>query len=337
MEAGIWKNKELFDYEIKPEFRFTLNEGETPLELNKKLASEVDCDSIFLKREDQNPSGSQKDRYISFALSAHLQDSAENNTEHNFVISSSGNAAISAIRYFHSRNSISSQLFIYISNKIETRKLHRIISELPKLKTSILLRESCTLGKISIKFSETPLSDSIKFARSTNSILLRGSTDKYATQGFRTITKELENSLKEVDSIFIPCSSGTTVAGIYEGFSKIGIKKENIPPFHIIQTSSVHPIAQKYDHTKTEEEMSIAQAIVDRVAHRKTEIERIIKDTKGYGWIISNIEIEHAQYLLKKHNVECSNEGALTIAAIIKAKDAGLNIHSPLCIITGRK
>jgi threonine synthase len=337
MEAGIWKNKDLFDYEIKPDFRLSLNEGETPLELNQKLATEVDCNNIFLKREDQNPSGSQKDRYISFALSAHLQDSSENNTEHNFVISSSGNAAISAIRYFNNKKDISSQLFIYISSKIETRKLHRIISELPKLKTSILLRESCTYDKVSIKFSETPLSDSIKFARSSDSILLRGSTDKYATQGFRTITKEIESSLSEIDSIFIPCSSGTTVAGLYEGFAKIGISKENIPPIHIVQTSSVHPIAQKYDHTKIEDETSIAQAIVDRVAHRKTEIDRIVKDTNGSGWVISNIEIEHAQYLLKKHNVECSNEGALTIAAIIKAKDAGLNIHNPLCIITGRK
>jgi threonine dehydratase len=292
-----------------------------------------------LKREDQNPTGSHKDRYIAFAVSSYINDFMKTKKPEdadliNFAISSSGNAAISAIRLINSEKDIRLKLYVFISDNLEKKKLQRIIAEVPELKTCLLKYRNCDNAKITIKFSQTPLSDSIKFANKLNAILLRGSNDPYGTQGFRTISKEILAQLKEtsVDSVFIPCSSGTLFAGIAQGFEKL----KNSIKLIALQTSEIHPIAKSYDKNFTPENASLAEAIIDRVAHRKTEIQKIIKNTQGTAFILENKEIQHAHNILKKYNILVSYEGAMCIAGIIKARRTGLNIKRPICIITGK-
>jgi threonine synthase len=362
MSKGIWKHLGLIDSKVLPAYELSLNEGNTPLESNAKLAKALNLKSIYLKREDLNPGGSHKDRYIAFTLSAHISDIINENPETkndyiNFVISSSGNAAISSIRYINSENDIRLKLYVFISSSLHKSKLERMIAELPELKDQLIKYKNCDNGKINIKFSQSPLSDSIKFANKLNATLLRGSNDKYGTNGLRTISKEILSQLKDLpiemiestddtetsnltnkniedvfpDSIFIPCSSGTLFTGIAEGFAKLETKVRLIA----LQTSEVNAIAKTYDKNFTSEQTSIAEAIVDRVAHRKTEIQKIIKDTDGTAFVLQNSEIEYAQKLLKKNGIITSNESAMCIAGIIKAKATGLIIERPVCILTG--
>lgn len=350
MSKGIWKHQSLLDSKVLPAYEFSLNEGNTPLQENEKLTKKLGMEKLFLKREDLNPGGSHKDRYIAFSLSAHISDIINTNPDAkndyiNFVISSSGNAAISSIRYINSDNDIRLKLYVFISDKLDKHKINRLINEIPELKDSLTKYKNCDNGKIVIKFSKSPLSDSIKFANQINATLLRGSNDKYGTNGLRTISKEILTQLKDYikeknianieevfpEAVFIPCSSGTLFAGIAEGFEKLDQKIRLIA----VQTSEVNTIAKSYDKDFIVETESIANAIVDRVAHRKTEIQKIIKDTNGTALVIENKDIEKAQKLLKKYEIQTSNESALCIAAIIKAQSKGLNIKKAVCIFTG--
>lgn len=347
---GIWAYKELFEYDIPENDRITLGEGKTPLDEQNELAKELGITSLYLKREDHNPTGSHKDRMTAFMMSAHLAfdktTSEKPETQKQFVVSSSGNAAISAIRFAQIAKA---KLYIFISPKTPQEKIERLTKAANQLdiaedNVQIITKEDSENLKPKVFFTDRAVSDSIKFAKKYNLTLLRGSTDKYATQGFRTIAQELVENGTLFTDMFIPSSSGTTVLGIYEGYLKQNEQKIKldpttipliIPRFHVIQTETVHPISEEFDKSFTPQKESIAQAITDKVSHRKTEIVKVIKETNGFGWIVSDKEIKAAQEILSKYNVICSNEGAMTIAGIIKAKSSGWDIRSAVCIITG--
>lgn len=341
MDKGIWKYNELFDYDVIPKDRLSDDEGNTPLESYPKLAAKIGVETLHLKREDKNPTGSHKDRMMAYMMSMYGGNSNPDGIgpQFSFAISSSGNAAISALSYGGFYNA---KLYIFISPNTPQSKIDRLRKTVRELTLSQTRQQMITEEDESSPFpkvfyTDTPSSDAFKFAKDNKLVLLRGSTDKYATQGLRTIAKELVDSAKTISDIFIPCSSGTTVAAIYEGFIKMGITAGKIPRIHAVQTTAVHPIAQDFDTDFKPTEKSIAKAIVDKVAHRKTEVTQILKATKGSAWAVSDEEIDYASLLLEKEGVICSNEGAMTLAAIIKAKKAGWEITKPICIITGVK
>ena len=307
-EVGIWKYANNLNPFVENGFRLSLGEGDTPILENENIAKFLDVEDVYIKREDLNPTGSHKDRGLAFQISAHIQEGAKS-----FVISSSGNSAISAIALIRGRKE---NLHIFLSEKISKKKLSR------------LKRHPKESKNIKINFCKKPLSEAFKFAKENNFIFLRGSTDKYGYEGFKTIAYEIENL--DFDSIFIPTSSATTAKGVYEGLQ---YKK----PLHIVQTTVVNTLARDFDKKYKPEEESIADSIVDRVGHRKEEIVKIIKKTQGHGWIVSNQEIINAKEKLQDENIITSNESAMTIAAIEKARLNGWEIKKPLCIFTGTK
>ncbi len=128
---------------------------------------------------------------------------------------------------------------------------------------------------IHIHFSPKPLSTAFSFSSNYGYTLLRGSTDIYGYEGFKTIAFELINSEKTFDHIFVPASSGTTAKGIYEGYKGAF----NIPSFNIVQTTKINTLVHRFDKNYQPSVESLAEAIVDRVGHRVKEIEEIIKET----------------------------------------------------------
>src|SRR3990167_3121439 len=102
---GIWKYQQYFP---KPLLSvcLTLNEGDTAF---KKI------DGILFKCEFENPTGSVKDRGMAYQISALASQGTKK-----AVISSSGNAAISAAYYCQSANI---NLTVFVSSHINAKKL----------------------------------------------------------------------------------------------------------------------------------------------------------------------------------------------------------------------
>lgn len=296
-EKGIWKYASCLE-QVPAEYRLTLNEGNTPI-----LKYE---DEIFFKREDLNPTGSLKDRGMAFVISKVVFQGHKN-----FVLSSSGNAAISASEYCKLAGA---NLFIYVSPKINKGKLEALKKKAAK-----------------IIITERPLSESQKFAAENNFISLRLSRIEFAHLGYKTISFEIAKQLGEINDIFIPVSSGVCCLGIFKGFQEIGIH----PRIHVCQGSSNGPIASFFDKEIHAEE-SMATALVAKTSPLAGQIKEIIEKSKGFGWVIDNQRIISAQRKLKEIGVDTSNEGALAFAAINKSEEKEWKLGKTVCLLTGK-
>jgi len=290
--------------------------------------------NIYLKREDFNDTGSQKDRYIRYSIPKYVEDG-----NNKFVISSTGNASISALNYCISNNLY---LTIFLSPKTHISKLERLFQNTDiKYTNEIEIDKEIDINdRIKLVYTNKPVSGAIQYANEHQYQLLRGSTDKYGYQGYMNIAYELIEQMKDIniENILVPCSSGSTALGIYNGFKEA---KENgiitnIPRIHVLQTTSINTISRMYDKDYEPTNTSIAQAISDKVSHRYKELHQMIKDSNGFGWIISDKEIQQAQDILHKNNIYTSNESAMCIATILKAKRNNQILNNSICIFTGK-
>jgi threonine synthase len=263
---------------------------------------------LIFKQEYLLPSGSVKDRGISYQLAQiHRRGITR------VVISSSGNAAISAAYYCKKYHL---DLAVFVSPKINPSKLNHL-KDFP----------------VTIKITPRPISSAFRFSQSHHARLLRPSKDPDGPIGYQSLGKELA-PLKPA-AIFFPVSSGTTLSGTFDGYRQ---NSDKLPQFHLVQTPACHPLAQKFDHNFTSAKSSLADALVAKSVPRKSQILNIINQTHGWGWVVSNHQIRKANRWLTQHHLICSFEGAATLAAVWKAQKNGRSWPEPVvCLLTGKK
>lgn len=324
---SIWKYPEISKL-IDEKYRLSLNEGNTPLiklfldryELRELGVKDPDrTQKVYLKLETANPNKSFKDRSLAFQISHYYAKGVKR-----LLISSSGNAAVSAAGYISQTKEM--KLAVFVSNKVNKAKLEKLNAYVSKN------------PNISIVFSDKAKSDAIKYSNESGYVNLRGSADEMAVTGFKTIGYELFDQSSEIDAIFIPTSSGTSTLGIYQAYKEKVENKAQMPKFNVCQTTKIHPIAKEFDIMFEPSETSLADAIVDRVAKRKSEIVELVKETNGSGWILSDEEIKYSlDFLQKKTKLpDLTSNGILSFAGLVKAlKRKKMIYRAPVCIISG--
>ena len=288
----------------------------TPQEDYPELAEALGIEKIFLKREDLHPYGSHKGRSTPTMITNYVRDGKED-----FVVSSSGNAALAAIRKVKKHNEKYDDkisLKVFVGKKINEQKEKKLQEEIGQSE------------KITIEKTDRPKQTAFQLDKEDNVVYLRQSTDDVATFGYQELAQELDNIIN-LKALFLPTSSGTTAEGLADGFSML---KQN-PQIHVVQTEYCHPIAKKFDDDfESSDEQSLASAIVDKVAHRKQRVVEIIKDTEGSGWVISDEKIKQAQDLVKeKIDLEISTNSALSIAGLQKAIENGCEWNGAVCCL----
>lgn len=299
-QPGIWQY-EKYLAPVSLEYRVSLGEGNTKEDYFKPL-------KIYLKREDQNPTGSLKDRGMAFLVSW-----AWSQKNDKFVLSSSGNAAISAFSYCKKAGL---KLKIFVSPHIQKGKLE-------------ILKN---LGA-DVEIDNRPLTMSVRFSKENNCFNLRPSINKLGAEGYKTTVFEILQNQGKVSDIFIPVSSGVNLLGLYQGFELLGY----LPRLHLCQSSKIHPLAEIYDKDFNSEEESLANALVAKNSPLKEPIIEAINKSKGTGWVIENKQISAIQELLVKEKIETSEEGALAIAAVKKAREKGWKMGKIIVLLTGKK
>ena len=277
---------------------------------------------LYLKREDLHHFGSHKGRSIPHMIEVYHKKFGVNN----FVISSSGNAALAALLYIqnHNENNPGEKLGlkIFVGKKISSEKLNKL--------TSILNDPNLSIEQV-----ENPKQQAFQLDKSGAAKFLRQSTDDLALTGYHELAKELDH-IPNLSAIFIPTSSGTTAQGLAEAFTHL----TNKPEFHIVQSQSCHPIIDELASSAETLIMgpSIATAIVDKVAHRKEAVISAIKNSKGWGWMANDNEIHDAIKLVKDHaSLNISPNSALSIAGLKKAIQSNWKWGGAVvCLITGQ-
>jgi len=290
----------------------------TPQQSYPKLAKALGAEEIYLKREDLHKYGSHKGRSIPLMIKRYVKDGIRN-----FVISSSGNAALAAIRATsrHNANNPEKQitLKVFIGERIPEHKRQALEKEIEN-------------RSIELVQTERPKQQAFQLGKEDDIINLRQSTDDLALEGYADLAKEL-SKIPDLRAVFVPTSSGTTAQALGQLFSQL----EADIQVHIVQTAACSTIAEAFDTIDAKQESSIAGAIVDNVAHRKQSVIDLIKQTGGSGWIVSDEEIKKAINMVKKKtNIDISPNSALSVAGLSKALQEKFDCSGvAACLITG--
>lgn len=285
---------------------FSQENSITPLVSVPAIGAMLGIKELFIKREDLHPLGSHKGR----SLPIMIQKGIEKGATH-FAISSSGNAAKAAVlsvREFQ-KTDPKITLDIYIGNNIAAEK-----------KKWLLEFQG---NGITVTEHTRPLQ--VLFdAEKKGAYPLRQSTSDDALLGYESLAQELLE-IKNLSDVFVPASSGTLAVALGQYMSGVKI--------HVVQTEAVHPFSDTPTHT----EHSIADAIVDKVGLRKSDITEIILKTKGSVIVPNDTTILEAQTLLTKENIEATPNGALALAGLLTVKKQKSPVGDVVCcIVTGK-
>jgi|GEM_PF-244914 threonine dehydratase len=327
----------------------------TPHESYPDLAREIGVSNLYFKREDLHPLGSHKGRSIPRMIDVGLTDGIRH-----FVISSSGNAALAAGLYVKGLNAVNAKIVkknttannfitleILAGKNINTKKL----AKLQVLKDEHIL----------VSVQDRPLQMLFQKTKVPNVRSLRQSTDPVALEGYTSLARELAD-IPDLEAIFIGTSSGTTAQALAQYFLKNGQNvnnkdnnknnknKENTRKtaveIHIVQTPSCHPIVTMIHRNATDatNEISIADAIVDRTAERASVLAPLIEKSGGTGWTADNESIKIAQEIVRKHTGHPGDHGgliispnsALSVAGLMNAVYTGRTWHGAVvCMMCG--
>lgn len=311
---NIWRYAAFYP-PIKEENRLTLGEGNTPEISAENLAKKLGLKQLIFKREDLNPNGSHKDRLLAYQVSA-----AKENGEKVLIISSSGNAAVSASAYCKLAGI---NLFAFISPKTDKEKL-TIIAKHGAI--MIISKHALTLGDLAAK----------KFGIKN----LRPGAEENSYYGLKSIAFEIFERYGALDAIFIPTSSASTLLAIAEAHNNL-IKSgeiDKMPEIYAAQTAKIHPIAENLDKDFVVEKESSARGIVSKnIPREKLEkILKVIKESGGGGAVVSDKEIVNAQKILEENNIITGYESAASFAGVIKLKEK-ISGKKVAVLLTGKK
>jgi len=278
-----------------------------------RLANKIGLPNLWIKHEYLNEAGSHKIRLLEKLIREYLKKGQKN-----FVISSSGNAAIAAAYFLTKYVKTKTNLMIFISNNISEEKIQR------------LKKTTGTCQDIKIKKVLRPKQQAFLFSKKHKAIFLRGSTEPTAPQAYYSLAKEL-SQIPNLRSVFIPTSSGITALGLHQGFKKLKKKIE----IHLVQTEKIHSLTKNFDHLFSPKKTSLAGAIVDRVGLRKQEINKAIQESLGSGWIISDQALKQAEKILKTETDISINtyNSLLSLAGVIKAKKTKWPLSGTICCL----
>lgn len=284
-----------------------------------ELAKALGTSDVFLKREDLHPFGSHKGRSIPVMVKEYVKQGVRK-----FVISSSGNAALAAIRAAvrQNKNNPDKQitLQVFVGKKIDQKKFDGLKKE--------VLGDGITIEQV-----EKPKQLAFQLGKEEGVVFLRQSTDELALVGYETLAQDLAK-IPDLAAVFVSTSSGTCAQGMAEAFARM----EKDVQMHIVQTTAHHPIAESFDAPEAKTETSIAGAIVDNIAHRKQAVVDIVKQSGGHGWIVTDEQITNARKLVQQTtDIHISSNSALAVAGIKKAAENGWSWNGPVvAIISGQ-
>src|SRR3989339_688976 len=155
----------------------------TPQTKHQKLAKILGLEvPLYFKREDLHPLESHKGRSIPLMVDTYVKQGYSN-----FVISSSGNAALAAglyIKKYNQKHKNKLSLQIFVGEKIDSFKLKTLKKVLSK--------------NITITQTKNPKQTSFQIDKSGEAKILRQSTDDIALLGYNQLAKELRYKTEKI-------------------------------------------------------------------------------------------------------------------------------------------
>ena len=282
----------------------TLGEGGTPLVPAPELSRRTGAD-VWLKVEGANPTGSFKDRGMTVAVSAAMQEGAEA-----VVCASTGNTAASAAAYA-ARAGLRGAVIVP-EGKIATGKLAQALMHGARV---VALRGN--------------FDEALRLVRELverNPIALVNSVNPFRIEGQKTGSFEVCDQLGEApDVLCIPVGNAGNVTAWWKGFREYGVA----PRLHGYQAEGAAPLV---NGAPVEQPETVASAIRIGNPARWEEAMDAFTSSRGEVRAVSDDEILDAYALLgAREGVFCEPASAASVAGLLKYGAEGRVV----CVLTG--
>jgi threonine synthase len=282
----------------------TLEEGDTPLVSAPVLSERPGCE-VHLKIEGANPTGSFKDRGMTVAVSAALEEGAKA-----VVCASTGNTAASAAAYA-ARAGLRG-VVIVPEGKIATGKLAQALMHGARV---VALRGNFdeALALVRELVERHPMA-------------LVNSVNDYRIEGQKTGAFEVCDQLGEApDVLAIPVGNAGNITSWWKGFSEY----ETAPRLHGYQAEGAAPLVEGAPVARPE---TVASAIRIGNPARWEEAMDAVTSSRGEIRAVSDAEILDAYaFLGEREGVFCEPASAASVAGLIKYGAEGRVV----CVLTG--
>ena len=309
-EVGQWVHASLFELSLSAADRVTLGEGQTAQVAAPALGARLGVAELWLKREDQNPTGSHKAR--SLGLQASWRRARGGGPA---VISSSGNAALAAAAYAAAAGL---PVLVLVSPATPAVKL-RPLGGLP--------------GPVAV--TATPVALLRHAVARFGCEDWRPSVHPLAATAHRGLAAELAR-LDPLDAVFLYASSGATVVGLAEGFQRLRAagRATRAPAIHIVQASTTNDLVRPWVPGLPAEMPSPIADLGARRSRRAVAVRRLVEASGGRGWHVDGPALAAAQADAAACGVTTSWEGLAALAAV-RAAAAQLRGQRVAVVLTG--
>ncbi|HEY2601720.1 MAG TPA: threonine synthase [Thermoleophilaceae bacterium] len=282
----------------------TLGEGDTPLipapALSKRTGAEV-----WIKFEGANPTGSFKDRGMTVAVSAALQEGAEA-----VICASTGNTAASAAAYA-ARAGLRGAVIVP-EGKIAAGKLAQALMHGAKV--------------IALQGNFDQALSLVRELAERQPIALVNSVNEYRIEGQKTGAFEVCDQLGEPpDVLCIPVGNAGNITAWWRGFREYQVS----PRLHGYQAEGAAPLVHG---APVENPETIASAIRIGNPARWEDAMDAVTSSRGEIRAVSDQEILEAYSFLGAHEgVFCEPASAASVAGLVKYGAEGRVV----CVLTG--
>jgi threonine synthase len=282
----------------------TLGEGDTPL-IPAPALSERTGAGVWLKFEGSNPTGSFKDRGMTVAVSAAVQEGAEA-----VICASTGNTAASAAAYA-ARAGLRGAVIVP-EGKIAAGKLAQALMHGAKV---IALQGNFDQALALVR----------ELAR-RQPIALVNSVNDYRIEGQKTGAFEVCDELGEApDVLCIPVGNAGNITAWWKGFREY----EVAPKLHGYQAEGAAPLV---NGAPVENPETVASAIRIGNPARWEDAMDAVTGSRGEIRAVSDAEILDAYAFLGAHEgVFCEPASAASVAGLLKHGAEG----KVVCVLTG--
>jgi threonine synthase len=284
---SLWRYRD----RLPVEPRVTLEEGDTPLIHAPRLSARAGCE-VWLKFEGLNPTGSFKDRGMTVAVSAAVEEGAEA-----VVCASTGNTAASAAAYA-ARAGMRGAVIVP-EGKIATGKLAQALVHGARV---VALRGN--------------FDEALRLVRQLverHPIALVNSVNPYRLEGQKTAAFEVCDELGEPPNVLaIPVGNAGNITAYWKGFQEYGVA----PRLHGYQAEGAAPLV--LGHT-VEHPETVASAIRIGSPARWQEAMDAVTASRGEVRSVSDAEILEAySFLSAEEGVFCEPAPAAAVAGLLK-------------------
>ncbi|HVP20373.1 MAG TPA: threonine synthase, partial [Anaerolineaceae bacterium] len=290
----------------------TLGEGDTPTLTVPRLSAAISMDSVFLKDEGQNPTGSFKARGLSAAISKAKELGIDK-----VIIPTAGNAG-GAMAAYASRAGMRACVFMPAD-------------------TPLANIEECRITGAQVELVDGLISDAARLAaqkaQSEGWFDVSTFKEPYRLEGKKVMGFEIAEAFgwKLPDVIVYPTGGGTGLVGIWKAFQELEalgwLDSPRRPRMVAVQAAGCAPVVKAFaSGAEICEFWPSAQTSASGLRVPKPFADRLILEalraSQGTAVAVTEEEIQSAQSLLARtEGVFAAPEGAATLAGLIRLRN----------------